>query len=300
MDSFGNQKHPMRQQQQQQSPGYPDQSSWGGTQQNAMLEIGMQYGQNVLQEKSQGFMSYISVVTGFRRYFRVDNQYVKRKLTMLLFPFLFSMKKTEGYSNNDYEERRYPSGFGGDSPPPMQGGSWSPTSTQSTEQVPPPTEDVHAFDLYVPLMGAITYVILSGFLYGLHHNSVPNEQLVGPAWSLLFWLQVEVFILKLVCHLLRTTPASTILELTALCSYKYITICLAVLLREVLRLEGETVYTWAILLYVVLANATFAAKTLMRSHQREQRVPYNAKVFAYVTALLQAPMTLWLAIRPFQ
>nr|CCC89346.1 conserved hypothetical protein [Trypanosoma congolense IL3000] len=301
MNAFGMPREPARQ---PPLSGAPPVDPWTAAQQNPMLEAGLQYGQQVLQDKSQGLVSYITVVTGFRRYFRVDNQYVKRKLLMLLFPFLYRMPKGEvgGISSSassgggDYEEKGYPTGFGADAPVTTPTSGWQ----QDADNTPLPTEDVYAFDLYLPLMGATTYIILSSFIYGLHHNSVSNEQLLGPAWSLLFWLQVEVIILKVGCYLLRIVPASTILDLVALCSYKYITVCLAALLKEVFQLEGETIYNCAVLIYAALTTGFFTAMMLQRAHQRDQRAQYKVKLFAYSAALLQVPMVTWLSVRPFR
>ncbi|KEG07182.1 Hrf1 family protein [Trypanosoma grayi] len=266
-----------------------------------MLQMGLQYGQSVLQGGEQSFMRHLPVISGIRRYFRVDNQYVKGKLAILLFPFTRRFQRVAPVSTSDHEASGFSAPYGGDPSMMPPGVERSPTSaTGGMYPAALPTNDLYAFDLYLPLMGAVTYVILSAFLHGLHHNSVTNEHLLSSASSLVFWLLFEVVLLKVASYVLRLVPDVSVLDLVALCGYKYITVCLIVLIREVVQLESDAWYIGFFVMYALISNGFFVATILMRMHQREGRTPSNARLLAYGAACLQVPLVLWLALKPFR
>ncbi|KAG8341352.1 putative Protein transport protein yif1 [Trypanosoma vivax] len=297
MAEFGQGKQPMKQRTQYVSTPL---APWENAQSNMMLQMGLNYGQSVLQNGEQSILRHMPFISGFRRYFRVDNQYVKGKLSMLLCPFFCKFQRPmEGHG--DENEVSTPTVFSGDGSPSSIPPERSPTTTSGGMYLASsPMNDVHAFDLYLPLMGAVTYIILSGFLHGLHHGIVTTENLLGCAWALIFWLVLEVVILKVACYILQVVPAATTLDLVSLCSYKYIPICLIVLLRELIQLENDAVYFGAMVAYTLFANSFFVSKTTMRMYRRQQRVSQNAKVFVLVAVLLQTPIYMWLSWRPFR
>ncbi|PWU86350.1 putative Protein transport protein yif1 [Trypanosoma cruzi] len=271
---------------------------WGGNPQDIMLQMGLQYGQSMLQGGEQKFMRHMPVISNIYRYFRVDNQYVKRKLGILLFPFTRSFRKDEQGPGCEQEVSGGSAGFGGDSAP------FSPISatgrTYPTTSTALPTNNVYALDLYLPLMGAVTYIILSGFVHGLHHHRVTNEDLLGFASALVFWFLGEVFVLKMVSYILRIVPDINVLELMALTGYKYLTVSIIVFLRELLQFESDAFYIGTMATYILFANGVFVVKNVMRMYEREGRTPPNARLLAYSAAFLQAPLVIWLAVKPFR
>lgn len=270
------------------------QGLWGGDHQNMMLQMGIQYGRTVLQESEQSFLRYTPFISNIRRYFCVDNHYVKRKLGILLYPFFRNFKREERVLGSEHEASGSTTPFGGDA------SSFSPTSAQGRTSLSPlPVNDVYACDLYLPLMGVITYIILSSFVHGLHNNSVTNDDLLASASSLIFWIVLEVFVLKLASYFLGLGPEANVLDLLALTGYKYITISFIVLLRELLQFESDAGYVGVMAVYVLLVNGFFVMRTLMRVHQREGRTPSNARLMAYGAAFVQAPLVIWMALRPF-
>ncbi|ORC88976.1 Hrf1 family protein [Trypanosoma theileri] len=299
--NYHHQHHHYQYQQQPQPQQANNPLPWGGDHQNIMLQVGLQYGQSMLQGGEQSLTRHLPLISGIKRYFRVDNQYVKKKLSILLFPFTRKFYVSQRTPGPEQDISGIPSSFGGDttvfspvtnrSPTSMTGGSYPSSS---------PTSDEYAFDLYLPLMGSVTYVILSGFLHGLHHNNVTNEHLISFASSLLFWIILELLVLKVLSYVLRLVPQVTLLDLLALSGYKYITICIVVLLRELIQLDSDTYYIGFMVMYVLISNGFFVSKSLMRLYQREGRVPSNTRLLAYAAALFQAPLVLWLALKPFR
>ncbi|KAH9601146.1 Yif1 family [Trypanosoma melophagium] len=273
---------------------------WGGDHQDLMLQVGLQYGQSVLQGGEQSLMRHLPLISGIKRYFRVDNQYVKKKLSILLFPFTRKFNASHRTPGSEHDVSGAYS-FGG------EGTVFSPVANRSPTSVsggsypsPSPINDEYAFDLYLPLMGAVTYVTLSGFLHGLHHNNVTNEHLISFASALLFWIILEVLVLKVISYVLRIVPQVTVLDLLALSGYKYITICIVMLLREIIQLESDTNYIAFMVMYVLISNGFFVCRSLMRLYRRDGRVPSNARLLAYGAALFQAPLVMWLALKPFR
>ncbi|KAL9188743.1 hypothetical protein ACHAXT_007121 [Thalassiosira profunda] len=78
------------------------------------------------------------IMVGLRPYFAVDNQYVKKKMTRVLVPFMFRNWAREEIEPN-------PDG----------------TMTYAL-----PQQDENAPDLYIPSMGLLTYVLLCAMCYG--------------------------------------------------------------------------------------------------------------------------------------
>ncbi|RNF00536.1 Hrf1 family protein [Trypanosoma conorhini] len=272
-------------------------TAWGGDQHGMMLQMGLQYGQSMLQGGEQRFMQHMPVISNIYRYFRVDNNYVKKKLAIMLFPF---SRRFESHSHGPGSEQEAvggATGFGGDAAP------FSPTAgvgrPYPTTPAALPTNDAYALDLYLPLMGAVTYIILSGFVHGLHHYRVTNEELLGIASALVFWFLVEVFALKVASYFLRLVPDINVLDLMALTGYKYLTVSIIVLLRELLQFESDAYYVGVMASYILFANGVFVMKNIMRMYKCEGRTPSNVRLLAYGAALLQAPLVLWLAVRPF-
>ncbi|KAF5749505.1 protein YIF1B-like [Tripterygium wilfordii] len=100
------------------------------------------YGETLLGSGSAYVQTNISrYLSNPRYYFQVNDDYVKNKLKVILFPFLHRghwMRATEkvgGRSEFSYK---------------------------------PPVYDINAPDLYIPLMAFGTYLVLAGFLLGIN------------------------------------------------------------------------------------------------------------------------------------
>lgn len=287
-----------------------------------MLQMGMQYGQAVLQQGlqqglqhgEQGLLRYMPFFTNFRVYFTVDNNYVKRKLGIVSFPFIRKFPKTvdaagggggfAGPAGNEYGGENTEGGYGSSSPLRREGVSPTtmyPAPIPSRKTLPLPTHDAFAFDLYIPLMAAVTYVTFSAFLSGMrYHRSITAEYLVSITTTIAMSFCVETLALKLFGYLLRVLPSMAVLDIISLTGYKYVLISFVVLLRQLTRLQSVLLYLCTCVLYVIAANSFFTVKTLLRFYTRDDgRVPPRAQLFAYIAAALQAPAIIWMSLRPF-
>jgi hypothetical protein len=122
-------------------------------------------------------------------YFNVSNTYVLRKLLLLIFPF----------KNKDWD-----------------------TILHKTGSLAHP-------DLYIPIMGFITYILAKGLLFGIRSEFRP-EKLGLVATRSLFLEGMFVLISKLVAYFIDILDLNT-LDMVAFSGYKYVIIVLMFLLR---------------------------------------------------------------------
>ena len=71
------------------------------------------------------------------------------------------------------------------------------------------------------VMGFVTYVLLSGVMFGTQRRFSP-ESLGVAASSLLAWLTAEVLLLWLCLYLLAVTSRLKWLDIISFCGYKYV------------------------------------------------------------------------------
>eukprot|EP00708_Paratrimastix_pyriformis_P004632 GAFH01003535.1.p1 GENE.GAFH01003535.1~~GAFH01003535.1.p1 ORF type:complete len:309 (+),score=18.45 GAFH01003535.1:42-929(+) len=158
-----------------------------------------QYGQQLINESKSKFATLLSMDM-LRYYFVVNNQYVINKLKLLVFPI----------GHADWKRRS-----------PMR-------SRPDAEPIYlPPREDIHAPDLYIPLVSFITYILLVGVIAGSKHVFHPEILLVTGSTGLGV-LVLEIFIDKILLAIVgsKTIP---ILDLIAYSTYKYVAVVLALL-----------------------------------------------------------------------
>ncbi|KAL6191455.1 hypothetical protein ACLB2K_037845 [Fragaria x ananassa] len=192
-------------------------------------------------------------------YFQVNDQYVRNKLKVVLFPFLHR-------------------------------GHW----TRITEPVggrlsyKPPIYDINAPDLYIPFMAFGTYVVLAGFSLGRHGKFSPEALNWLFIKGLLGWL-VQVIILK-VTFLLGSGEAP-LLDLVAYAGYTFTGLCLAVL--------GRIMWNYSyyfLMLWTCVCMGVFLVKTMKRVLFAEVR-SYDSSKHHYLLlfiALAQFPVFTWL------
>lgn len=155
-----------------------------------MATMAMAYGQSLVgqgkQIVDQKFEKYVPV-SKLKYYFAVDTSYVRRKLSLVLFP----------YANSD----------------------WS-MKYQQDEPVAPRYE-VNAPDLYIPTMAFVTFILVAGISLGTQNKFSP-EQLGIQASSALGWLVVEIVVLLVALYVANIHTDLSYLEFISFCSYKYI------------------------------------------------------------------------------
>lgn len=312
----------------------PGSGFFGRSDPNAMmLQMGLSYGQNILQQQLQqgeaGLAHYMPIIRAFRNYFAVDNTYVKRKLVILTMPFFtkFVRKPSAGGEGGEFggggsgggggggaadgmgdQAFGVPAGtpasvYPGGSPGARMAGHMDGSNTNSmmanAAGTSLPLHDVFASDLYIPLMSVITYVVLAAFIDGANSQKsvITADSLISTAWVIGIWFFLELAVMKGIAYALRVVPTPPLLELLALCGYKYVLLCIGVLIAQ--SLPPGRLYSGLVMLYGVLAHSFFTVRLTALQHTRDDgRVAPRCRVFTYVAALAQVPAFLWLFVRP--
>lgn len=150
------------------------------------------------QEVSKATSSSLS------HYFQVTTAYVLRKLKIILLPF---------YNKNNWQ--RLPGSQ-------LQG--------SGSMFFLPPKDDVNSPDLYIPIMGLVTYILVWNVQKGLEGSFNP-ENLYYKLSSTLAFVALDLIILKLGLYLLVNTssPTASFTELICYVGYKFIPLTLVLL-----------------------------------------------------------------------
>jgi protein transport protein YIF1 len=191
-------------------------------QQPMVQDMAFQYGQKLADQGKElvnkELEKYVSV-TKLKYYFAVDNRYVMNKLRLIFFPFIhrdWSLKYDQG------------------------------------EQPAQPRYDINAPDLYIPVMGYITFIVLAGFILGMQERFTP-EQLGIQASSALAYNLFELIIYTITLYVTNIQTSLRTLDLVAYSGYKYASI-VAILCGCITFTSG---LYWILLLYTGLALAFF-------------------------------------------
>ncbi|CCD25733.1 protein transporter YIF1 NDAI_0F04150 [Naumovozyma dairenensis CBS 421] len=169
-----------------------------------------QFQETVSKVSNNGSTTYLS------HYFQVSTSYVLQKLKQILFPYL---------NKNNWQ--RIP-----DSQSKMNGGNGNPNAPTmngpSSFQFMSPKDDSNCPDLYIPIMGLITYILIWNTQQGLQGSFNP-EDLYYKLSSILGFMGLDLFILKLGLYLLVSThsPVTSLVELTCFVGYKFVPLTLS-------------------------------------------------------------------------
>lgn len=225
-----------------------------------MTAAAMHYGQELASQGQAVVDRNIGrfvAMSHLKTYFAVDTNYVLKKLSILLFPFVHK--------------------------------DWT-VHYQQTEPIAPRLE-INAPDLYIPVMGFVTYVLVSGLVLGTQQRFSP-EHLGITASSLLAWLLVEVLLIWLCLYLLAVVSQLKWLDIFAYCGYKYVSMIVSV---GVSLVGGRQAY-YAALAYSAITIAYFLVQSLRLSIQPHvtEGASKLRNYFLLLIALLQPLMMLWL------
>lgn len=185
-------------------------SQKGAPLQNPSTSMAYQLGQSAFsnfigQENFSQFQETVSKATAgsssLSHYFQVTTAYVLRKLQIVLLPF---------FNKNNWQRI-----------PDTQSQGGGPASFL------PPKDDVNSPDLYIPLMGLVTYILIWNIQKGLQGSFNP-ENLYYKLSSTLAFVALDLVILKLGLYLLVNTnsPTSTLVELICYVGYKFVPLTL--------------------------------------------------------------------------
>ncbi|XP_010939899.1 uncharacterized protein [Elaeis guineensis] len=221
------------------------------------------YGEKFLGSSSEFMQSNISkYFSNPQYYFQVNDQYVRNKLKVVLFPFLHR-------------------------------GHW----TRITEPVggrlsyKPPIYDINAPDLYIPFMAFGTYIILAGFSFGLMGKFSPEALSLQFTRGLAGWF-MQVALLKGLLYSLGGGEAP-LLDIVAYGGYAFTGLSLAILARIFWSYSYYFLMPW-----VSMCMGVFLVKTMkrvifteIRSYEKHSSRQHYLLLFM---AIAQFPLFFWL------
>lgn len=174
-----------------------------------------------------------------KTYFDVSNAYVLQKIAIILFPF---------------RHRHW-----------QRTTAKDPASNNYVFQ--PPRDDVNSPDLYIPLMAAVTYVLLVGVILGLRRSFQP-ERLGVTATAAVIFIFVELALVKLGTYLLNFASDVSLLDMLAIIGYNFVPLIVTLLADLLLGRIGK----YSAFLYSSLAMAFFMLRSLRYSFVPESSV----------------------------
>jgi hypothetical protein len=242
-----------------------------GSRRQSVAQMGLKLGTDALQSSMAAYLpGAVYVWHLLRRYFAVDRQYVVAKLAILAFP----------WRHGDWA-RKFEEEFVQDSPQ---------SAPRRVVRYNLPTADVNAPDLYIPLMGFVTYVLLVGLAKGTEMQFTP--EVLGQVTSTgIVTLLLEVAVMYGALRAFAGGESVALLDLTAFAAYKYVGLVAA----SVGWLLAGSVAYYALLLYSGVAMARFLVSAL----QNDLPVPEIAgrqaqNVVTLAIAGAQILLMLWL------
>jgi len=228
--------------------------------QDPMTNLAMQYGQTFADQGKdyvhQHIEKYVST-SKLKYYFAVDTNYVAKKLSLILFPYLHK--------------------------------DWSVQYHQ--DEPVAPRDDVNARDLYIPVMSFVTYVLLCGVCLGIQEKFTP-ESLGIITSSALAWLFIEIILLILSIYILNVNTDLNYTDLLSCCGYKYVGTILCLLGN----LFSSTGYYLA-LLWCGSAISFFLLRSLKLSINPHNNGDFTLgnkrRVYTLMVLSLSQPVLMW-------
>ena len=190
------------------------------------LKFGLNMGKQIV--KNSKFVDYFSL-EGLKPYFDVDNKYVLYKFRYLFISFLKEKKIT------------------------------SSEETQSKY-------NIEYFDLYLPFMSFITYVLVVSFISAINNPDKFNPQALGKILSKDFSLYIiNAALVKLLMFIFLSHPLS-FTEIFSLTGYKFI----YMIIFAIFRVCTETMYLkYIVFLLFSLLSVFFTRKCLDKKISNE-------------------------------
>ena len=146
------------------------------------LKFGISMGKQIV--KNTKFVDYFSL-EGLKPYFDVDNKYVLYKFRYLFIPFL----KEKQINNSEEIQNKY---------------------------------NFEYFDLYLPLMSFITYVLVVSFITAINYPEIFSPQTLGKILSKDFSLYIiNAMVIKLLMFIFSKNSLS-FMDISSLVGYKFI------------------------------------------------------------------------------
>ena len=217
------------------------------------------------------------LMTSLRIYFAVDNRYVLKKMQRLSFPFVFKQ-----WRRLKLEPSYNPAGgVPSDAPPQAP----LPSSSNLPEYALP-IHDENAPDLYLPFMTLVTYVLLCAIVYGSSNEFTPAV-IPDVTTKCLLTQLLEVLAIRLGFYLMQAPVA--FLDLCAFTGYKYLGLCINMLLGMIIGFKGF----YAALAYTALCTAFFLMKTLSNAIPKETAQGGPKREFVVLGCAASQFVTMW-------
>ena len=196
---------------------------------------GMQYMMDTGRQYAEGIIGRIINIRELRKYFAVSTSYVLNKLRLILFPYTYH-------------------------------GSWQRNSLQIKGEhgdvASLPRTDINAPDLYIPVMGFVTYIVFCAMVAGFAGGFKPEMLgLVGTKALVFFGL--DVVVLKLGYYLL-SSAAQSLLDCVSMCGYVFV----GVALNELAQMIGGKWLLYPCLIFTCCGFGVFlmhAVRVVLRS-----------------------------------
>ncbi|KAK2894953.1 hypothetical protein QQF64_011954 [Cirrhinus molitorella] len=204
----------------------PDAYPGQGLLSDPMSNLAMAYGSSLAshgKEMMDKNLDRFIPISKLKYYFAVDTVYVGKKLGLLVFPYMHD--------------------------------NWEVSYQQDTPVAP--RFDINAPDLYIPVMGFITYILVAGLALGTQNRFSP-EILGIQASSALVWLIIEVLTVLLSLYLVTVNTDLTTIDLVAFSGYKYVGMIVGVIAG---LLFGRTGY-YLTLLWCCVSIFVFTIRTM--------------------------------------
>ncbi|KAI8395471.1 hypothetical protein J6895_03192 [Nakaseomyces glabratus] len=267
------QQMPPQQQQQQQQPGFNFQNPT----QSMAFQLGQSAFSNFIGEQNfSQFQETVSKATSangsLSLYFQVTTNYVINKLRVILIPF----------TNKNWQRI-----------PEAQQGSNGALSFM------PPKDDINSPDMYIPIMGLVTYILIWNTQQGLKGSFNP-ENLYYKLSSTVAFVLLDLVILKLGLYLLVSTSSRTtnIVELICFVGYKFVPLILA------LFLPSSPIYLKMIVqVYLFIAFGVFLLRSVkfnLFTNTNSDMVTFNkatvrkCNYFLFVYGFIWQSILMWL------
>jgi len=175
---------------------------------------------------AEGFIARLINVRELRKYFAVSTDYVFNKLKLLLFPYFYH-------------------------------GGWQRSSIKlnGTNGItyPPPRADINAPDMYIPVMGFVTYIIICAMVAGFAGGFRPEMLgLVGTKAFICFATDIAFVWLGFYLLAPATQP---FLDCAAFCGYVFVGVAInefAELIGGKILLYPTLIFTWAGMSYFLM------------------------------------------------
>lgn len=219
-------------------------------------------------------------------YFQVSTSFVIWKLKQLLFPYLKTV--------NNWQRIVLDSSN-------AQGGA---STANGTSMYATPREDVNSPDMYIPVMGLITYILVWNIKQGLNGTFNP-ENLYYKLSSTLAFVGLDLFILKLGLYLLVSSPnlantsVTSLIELTCFVGYKFVPLTLTLFAPSTplwvnIALKTYLFITFGIFLLRSIKFNLFNTQESMMINSIKKSTVKKCNYFLFVYGFLWQFVLMWL------